>query len=176
MGTEELTAKLKLPPVSQIGIVVRNVERAANLYSSLFGIGPFSIYEFVPEGHLFNQRQTHSKIKIGKAMWGHVELELMEPMEGESPHMDFLKQHGEGVQHLGFNVRNFDELYDNFIKEGFKPILTSTAYVATYKGNLKVAYFDTDKAVGVLFEIIWKSWLPECQSEQNNSAETVRQV
>lgn len=164
-GMNELKAKLGLPPVSQIGVVVRNVEKAANSYSSLFGIGPFTIYEFIPEIHVFNGEQTYSKIKMGKAMWGSIELELIQPMEGKSPHMDFLQQRGEGAQHLGFNIPNFDELYEKFIKEGFKPLLRSASYVETYKGNLKVCYFDTDKAIGILFEIIWKSWLPECQSK-----------
>jgi len=164
-GMNELKTKLGLPPISQIGVVVRDVQRAADHYSSLFGIGPFTIYEFVPEDHLFMGEQTHSKVMMGKAMWGNIELELIQPMEGKSPHMDFLEQRGEGVQHFGFNVPNFDELYEKFIQEGFKPLLKSSGYVETYKGNLKVCYFDTDKAVGILFEIIWKSWLPECQAK-----------
>ena len=162
---KELKTKLRLPPVSQIGVVVRDVDKAADYYSSLFGIGPFTIYEFAPEVHVFNGEQTYAKIKMGKAMWGNIELELIQPLEGKSPHMDFLQQRGEGVQHLGFNVPNFDELYENFIQEGFKPLLRSGSYVETYKGDLKVCYFDTDKVVGVLFEIIWKSWLLECQAK-----------
>jgi hypothetical protein len=96
-------------------------------------------------------------------MWGNMELELLQPLEGKSPHMDFFRQHGEGLHHLGFFVPNFDELCENFLREGFKPVLESASYVETYKGSIKVRYWDTDKIVGVLFEIIYKSWLPECQ-------------
>jgi len=161
----KLKAKLGLPPISQIGVVVKDVQKAANYYSSLLGVGPFTIYDFVPEMHVFNGEQTYAKVKMGKAMWNNMELELIQPLEGKSPHMDFLQQRGEGVQHFGFNVPNFDELYEKFTKEGFKPLLRSGGYVETYKGDLKVCYFDTDKAVGILFEIIWKSWLPECQGK-----------
>jgi hypothetical protein len=162
-GVDDLRARLALPPFYQLGVVVRDVDRVARHYSSLFGVGPFTIYEFVPEIHIYNGEQTYTKMKMGKAMWGNIELELIQPMEGKSPHMDFLKKRGEGLQHLGFNVPNFDELCDGFLKEGFKPMLRSGGYVETYKGEVKVCYFDTEEAVGIIFEIMWRSWLPECQ-------------
>jgi len=94
-GMNELKAKLGLPPISQIGVVVKDVQKAADSYSSLLGIGPFTIYDFVPEMHVFNGEQTYAKVKMGKAMWNNMELELIQPMEGKSPHMDFLHQRGE---------------------------------------------------------------------------------
>jgi hypothetical protein len=112
---------------------------------------------------VFNGEQTIQKSKWGKLMGKH--RVGIDPADGRKIPADFLQQRGEGVQHLGFNIPNFDELYEKFIKEGFKPLLRSASYVETYKGNLKVCYFDTDKAIGILFEIIWKSWLPECQSK-----------
>ena len=162
-GIDELKAKMKLPPVSQIGVVVRDVRKSADYYSSLFGIGPFTIYEFVPEKHWYMEELTHSKIMMGKAMWGNIELELIQPMEGKSLHKDFLDRHGEGLQHLGFFVPNYDEMVQAFLQAGFKPVLRGETYVEPYKGYLKACYFDTERVGGVLFEIIWKSWLPECQ-------------
>ncbi len=162
-GITELKARLGLPPVSQIGVVVRDVYKTAEYYSSLFGIGPFTVYDFVPGKHWYREELTYSKVRMGKAVWGNLELELIQPLEGRSIHVDFLERHGEGLQHLGFNVANFDELYERFIQEGFKPLLRGESYVETYKGHLKACYFDTSRIGGVLFEIIWKSWLPECQ-------------
>jgi hypothetical protein len=160
-----LKAKLGLPPISQIGVVVRDVEKTAHHYSSLLGIGPFTIYEFRPESDLYHgEKMKGTRLKMGKAMWNNMELELIQPMEGISPHMDWLQQRGEGVQHFGFNVPNFDEVCKRFLQEGFSPILKGEAYVEVYKGNLRACYFDTDKAIGVILEIIWKSWLPECQA------------
>jgi 4-hydroxyphenylpyruvate dioxygenase-like putative hemolysin len=159
----DLKVKLGLPPVSQLGVIVRDVDKVAHYYESLFGVGPFTIYDFEPEQHIYNGEPTRAKIRMGKAMWGNMELELLQPLEGKSPHMDFFRQHGEGLHHLGFFVPNFDELCENFLREGFKPVLESASYVETYKGSIKVRYWDTDKIVGVLFEIIYKSWLPECQ-------------
>jgi len=164
-GADELKAKLGLPPVSQIGVVVRDARKAADYYSSLLGIGPFRVYEFVPEKHWYKEGLTYSKVMMGIARWGNIDLELVQPMEGRSIHKDFLEEHGEGLQHLGFNVPNFDELYERFIQEGFKPLLRGESYIDMHKGHLKACYFDTQKIGGVIFEIIWKSWVPECQTK-----------
>jgi methylmalonyl-CoA/ethylmalonyl-CoA epimerase len=159
----DLKAKLGLPPVSQIGLIVEDVDKVAGYYSSLFGVGPWTIYDFAPHVHIYNGEQTYAKIRMGKAMWGNVELELLRPLEGVSPHMDWYLKYKQGLHHLGFFINNYDELYGKFIAEGFKPLLVSSSHVENYNGDIRICYFDTDKAVGVLFEIIWKSWLPECQ-------------
>jgi len=159
---DKLMKQLNLPPVSQIGVVVWDVDKAVEYYSSVFGIGPFNVYEFVPEKHWHKEEPSHSKVKMGKAMLGSIELELIQPLEGKSIHQEFLDTRGEGLQHIAFNVSNYDDLFDRFIKAGFKPLLRSETYVPAYKGNLKAAYFDTDRVGGIIFEICWKSWLPEC--------------
>ncbi len=163
-GIDELKAKLELPPVSQIGIIVKNMERSVQYFSSMFGIGPFTVYEFVPEKQWFMEEIAPAKYAMGKALWGNIEFELIQPLEGKSLHMDFLESGGEGLHHLGFNVRNYDDIFKKFIREGFKPLLRAETYVETYKGHLKACYFDTQKVGGILFEIIWKSWLPECRN------------
>ena len=163
---QSLKAQLGLPPISQIGVVVRNVDKAARHYSSLLGIGPFTIYEFRPESDLYNgERMEGTILKMGKAAWNGVELELIEPVKGKSPHMDWLRTRGEGVQHFGFNVADFDGVCARFRENGFSPILQGASYVEVYKGNLRACYFDTDKAIGVILEVIWKSWLPECTTK-----------
>ena len=153
--TDKLRTKLDLPPVNQIGVVVRDMDKAIEYYSSIFGIGPFSVvYELVPEKHWYMEEPSHLKLLVGKSMWGNVELELVQPVEGKSVHKDFLETHGEGLQHLGFDVSDYDEMFDRFIKAGFVPLLRVDTYVAAYKVHLKACYFDTRKVGGVIFEII----------------------
>lgn len=160
-GTEELKAKLELPPVSHIGVVVRDMDKAVKYYSSMFGIKPFTVYEFIPEKHWFMEEPSPLKLLMGKAMWGDIELELLQPLEGRSLHKDFLETHGEGLQHLGFHVPNYDEMFDKFREAGFRPLMRCDTYVETYKGHLKACYFDTRSAGGIIFEIYRRSWLME---------------
>lgn len=160
-NSENLRKSLSLPPVSQIGVVVRDIDKAVHYYSTVFGMGPFTVYEFVPEKHWYMEEPSHLKLKMGKAMLGNLEWEMIQPLEGKSLHQAFLDSHGEGMQHLGFNVGNYDDMFENMRSEGFQPLMRAETYVETYKGYLRACYFDTRKVGGVIFEIIWKSWLME---------------
>lgn len=160
-GSDDLRKKLGLPPVSQIGLVVKDIARAVGYFSSFFGLGPFTVYDFEPDRHWYKEEPSHFKVKMAKAMWGDIEWEMLQPLEGKSLHQEFLETHGEGLQHLGFNVRNYDETFENFVQAGFQPLMRAESYVETYKGNLKACYFDTRRVGGVIFEIIWKSWLED---------------
>jgi len=155
----EIRSKLKLGPPAQIGVVVADMDKAVEYYSSIFGLGPFTVYEFVPEKHWFMEEPSYIKVLIGKAMWGNIELELIRPVEGRSVHKDYLMTHGEGLQHLGFNVPNYDEMFEQFREAGFIPLMRAESYVDAYKGFLKACSFDTQAVGGIIFEIIWKSWL-----------------
>ena len=157
--TENLVERLKLPPVSQIGVCVHNVDRAAEFYSKHFGIGPFNIYEFEAEKYWYKEQPQRLRARQGKAMLGTIELELVQPLIGDSCFGEFLKAHGEGMQHLGFNVPNYDEVFARLVESGFQPLLRVESYVPAYKGFLKASCFDTDKVGGVVFELLYKSWL-----------------
>jgi len=160
---KELQIKLNLPRVSQIGVVVGEMDRAVDYYESVFGLEPFTVYEFVPDKHWYMEEPSPLKILMGKSMWGDVEWELLQPLEGKSLHQEFLDTHGEGLQHLGFTVSNYDDMFERMKKAGLQPLMRAESYVENYGGNVKACYFDTRQAGGVICEIIWKSWLPECQ-------------
>lgn len=158
-GLDKLQVKLKLPPISQIGMIVRDLEKSIESYSQIFGVGPFTVYEFEPDKQWVMEEPHSGKVKLAKSMWGDLELELIQPLGGETAHAEFMRIHGEGVQHFGFNVTNYDEMFDKFKKVGFKPILRAESYVETYKGYLRACSFDTRSVSGIIFEILYKSWL-----------------
>ena len=45
-----ITAKVNLPPVTQIGVVVRDLDQAMGYYSKTLGLGPFNpVFELAPD-------------------------------------------------------------------------------------------------------------------------------
>ena len=120
---DKLRKQLNLPPLSQLGVVVWNVDKTVDYYSSVFGIGPFNVYDFTPEKHWHMEEPSHSKVRMGKAMLGHIELELIQPLEGKSIHQDFLDSRGEGLLARMFSLVFFGDLVSLYlaVRNGVDP-------------------------------------------------------
>ena len=156
---EELKFKLKLPPVSQIGVVVTDIDKAVEYYTSFCGLGPFTKMDFTPDKYWYREELSYMTLRQAKAMWGDLELELMQPMEGKSLIHDFLTEQGEGINHLGFFMDNYDEAYEIMTRAGFTPLMRAEIDVKAHQGTVKAVWFDTQRIGGVFFELIWRSWL-----------------
>jgi methylmalonyl-CoA epimerase len=141
------------PPVSQVGVVVRNLDKAMEYYKETFGIGPFMVFDFVPEKHLVRGKPLPVKLRIGVAQMGPVGLELIEPVEGDAPHKRFLEEKGEGLHHLGYYVDNYDQWMDYLEQQGIG-ILMEAETTIEGMGHARAAYMETDKVGGILFEFI----------------------
>ncbi len=117
---------VELGPISHVGIVVEDAEKAAAFWERVFGIGPFSIdvYELNASTHFkWKGEPAEARMKAAIAYSGKVFVELVEVMEGESPHTDFMRAHGEGLQHVAFSVRDIKQVVADLEPEGMKPIL-----------------------------------------------------
>jgi len=141
------------PPVAQIGIVVRDLDRAVEYYSKIFGIGPFTKFEFSPEKHLLKGKPLPITLYIGVAPFGPVQMELIQPVKGDAPHQWFLNSKGEGLQHLGFIVNNYDE-WMAYLKEQNIDVLMEAETDVVGMGHVRAAYIESDPIGGVLFEFV----------------------
>lgn len=140
---------VKLPPVEQIGIVVDNVDRAMEHFTAIFGWGPFRIREVDMKGFTYGDRPGHCRLKMAFANSGPIEIELIQVLEGETPHSEFLRQKGEGLHHLRFRVDNYNELLADLSREGVEPV-----FHQVLPGLASYAYLNTDKVGGVTFELL----------------------
>jgi catechol 2,3-dioxygenase-like lactoylglutathione lyase family enzyme len=143
--------------VNQIGVVVRDMDRAVEYYQSL-GIGPFEPLQnviFVYKEVLGKAIDPDSiKLKIRIAKVGPVDLELIQPIEGESLWKEFLETRGEGINHLGFLVEDIDKEEAKLVAKGF-----TVLYRSRFKNGGGATYFDTGKIGGVLLELM--KWPPQ---------------
>ncbi|MFC1902739.1 VOC family protein [Chloroflexota bacterium] len=148
----EYTKGKKLPfsNIDQVGVIVRDMDKAIKHYESL-GIGPFK-----PLGpHRITERTIRGKPardiqNVLRVAWvGGVQLELCQPLKGESIQMEFLRSRGEGINHLGFFVDDIDKESATLVKKGFE-IIASTRFL----NGGGIAYFNTGDAGVILFELI----------------------
>jgi hypothetical protein len=156
---DQIQTELNLPPVHQIGVLTKDIKKAIDYYVSQFGLGPFTVYEFTPDKVWYKEEPSHYKAIYGKTMLGDIELCLMQPLEGESIQKEFIEKHGDGLFNLGFHVQNYEEMFDKFLKAGFNPLARAESYVSNYNGYVKGCYFDTQKVGGIIFELLWMSWV-----------------
>ena len=122
-----------------IGVVVRDMEQAVARLAAL-GIGPFQPRVLPPENReTFRGKPfvpaEHVTIRITRI--GNVELELIQPTAGQSPHREFLDARGEGIQHLGFLVDDLPAEIGRLTGAGSSVMLTSE-----FPGGGGVAYLD----------------------------------
>ena len=80
---EEKTDTIKLPPVEQIGFVVKDIDKAVEYYSSTFGWGPFQIFEHEMKGVIFRGEPSDCHLKIAFTHSGPIEIELIQVLEGD---------------------------------------------------------------------------------------------
>jgi catechol 2,3-dioxygenase-like lactoylglutathione lyase family enzyme len=143
---------LALPSVGQIGIVVKDVDKAVNYYSKVFGVGPFTIMNAVPKKHWVKGAPFPIKLKIALAKLGSIQIELIEPLS-DGPHKWFLDSNGEGLQHLGFYIDNYDE-WINYLKQEGIGIFMNVEDDSEGMGHVRAAFMQSDKIGGVLIELI----------------------
>ena len=141
--------------VVQIGVVVEDLDRSIQVLSEVFGIGPFRTINWPPADRIDIQRTFRGQpgnftARMAFTGLGPVELELIQPLEGESIWADFLEEHGEGIHHIRFNVSDLEPVFEHLAGHGIE--------VAQMGSGLRPgtiwANFDTEGKVGFTIEVM----------------------
>ena len=143
--------------IKQLGIVVEDVEEIAKNYWELFGIGPWTLIDFKPP-HLANvtlhgiaiHDDVDVHIKAAIAQFGDIQIELLQPVQGPSTYMEFLKTRGPGIHHVSFDrIEDHDEMIS-----GFNGIGIETESSGLLGGTITFTYMATQKELGTIFEAL----------------------
>lgn len=154
MNTEVLATQLGLGQLAQVGFVVHDLAGTIEIYEKTIGIGPFAVIEFIPEKSYIKDRPGRIELKIGIAqLTPALSIELIQVMDGEPYHKDFLREHGQGVQHLGFMTDEYDRVLERAEALHIEVLMWAQTDVPGM-GHVRGAYLDTYALLGVLVEII----------------------
>ncbi len=136
---------VKLPKVSQLGYVVADIEKACRYYESTLGIGPFrSPFEVDMSGAVFKGQPIQTRIRVAFVQSWDVQIELIQPVEGQNPYTEYLAKHGDGIHHLGFTVTDMEAMKGEFAAAGLQPVFYHDM------GVMQFAYYDTSAIGGVM--------------------------
>jgi len=146
---EESPAKIKVKNITQVALVVRDIQETIKNYWTILGIGPWDIVHCVPP--LIHDLTYMGKLgdfamKIAFAKAGDLQLEAIEPIMGDNIYSDFLAEHGEGLHHIQFYVEDQEETARIMNKEGF-PTLMRIGFLDGVS-----SYYDTLAALKCVWE------------------------
>ena len=133
----------------QIGIVVNDIDATIKYYTQMFGFGPYEIKHVDYSNATYYGQPAGYRGKRAFFHLGNIEIELIELIDGKTIHEDFLKEHGEGLHHIGFQVDSLGESVNNAEQAGFK-----VTQGFTRLDGSGFAYLDSDKTGGVIIELI----------------------
>ena len=147
-----LPSCLQLKRLVQIGIVVADRDQTTKLLTSLFGIGPFRLVEWPDRAESrYYYRGVEEQIRIKQAFiqLGDVEVELIQPLEGNNGYQHFLDQTGGGIHHILFEVNDIDPVLEELAKAGVSVLQAGTGI----RPGTRWALLDTQKLLGFLIEL-----------------------
>jgi len=111
---------LGLPPIDQIGFVVRDLDSWVKKYDALFG--PFSFMDGSVAAAQYRGRIEDVRLKLGFGRSGNLEIEFIEWQNGHSPHREFIERGREGMHHVRFRVDDCDGWIEKLRPHGYEPI------------------------------------------------------
>ncbi len=143
-------AKLDLTnlKVDQFGYVYKDIEKQARIWETHFSMPKFNMLPPYAAHANYRGKETEITIKIGFSRNFNVQIELIQLIEGECIYKEFLDQGKEGLQHISCSVENIESQIDHFKRLGYEMVHYGVAF-----GNRMVAYFDTEKVLGIMLEI-----------------------
>jgi catechol 2,3-dioxygenase-like lactoylglutathione lyase family enzyme len=139
---------------AHLGIIVRNMDKAVDYYSSL-GIAAFQREFMLDSRECLEYKEygktpaTPQKIKIRLGRIGSYQIELIQPLEGGLIYEEFLNNKGEGAHHIAFTVENLTEETAGLTSKGV-PIVLAGKLASGHHFH----YFDTGMVGGTIIELI----------------------
>ena len=137
---------VELPPIDQVGYVVRNLDETTRRYARLFG--PFSFMDSPLTGVIYRGQRADVSLRIAYGSAGSLEMEFIEVLSGRSPHAEFLAAGREGIHHVRYRVSDCDATIAALRGESLAPIWYHDM------GFAKFAYLEHASRDGVLIELL----------------------
>jgi glyoxalase/bleomycin resistance protein/dioxygenase superfamily protein len=140
--------------VGQIGIVVHELKASLERYSRIWPLGSWACYVYGPDTVA---ELTYRGEPADYSMWIALntetpQIELIQPLQGESLYTEWLAEHGEGLHHLGVYVESLKESIAAITGDGYA--LLQSGYGTGLDGDGGYAYFNTVADLGTIVETI----------------------
>lgn len=125
--------------MDHLGIAVNSIADAKLFYSEVLGMDVGEIIDIPKRGVRAAMIQLDNQV-----------IELIEPLDEDSPVAKFLKKRGEGIHHMALEVKDIDSALMNLKQKGVQ-LITETPYEGAH--GKRVAFLSPHSSHGVLIEL-----------------------
>ncbi|HJS96125.1 MAG TPA: VOC family protein [Solirubrobacteraceae bacterium] len=139
--------------ISQIAVVVHDLEKTMEQYTKLLGWGPWNVYRHEPprlHDTVVRGEQTDYTMLGAETHVGDMGFELLQPLEGPSIYKDWLEQHGEGLHHIAVMLHDFDE--STHLKERFAEVGAQVLMGGRIGETIEFYYLNTEPTLKLILE------------------------
>jgi methylmalonyl-CoA/ethylmalonyl-CoA epimerase len=130
---------MKISKIDHIGIAVRDLKKAAGLYSDAFGL---SVSDEIDA--------SKRKLRIAFTEISGTKLEFLMPTDNESVVAKFIDKRGEGIHHICFEVDDIEKAISELKSKGVE--LVDEKPRLGVEGD-KIVFLKPKSAFGVLIEL-----------------------
>ena len=134
--TSSTGGRIVPPPVpmtiTQIAVVVADMESALRSYTENLGWGPWSVFDYKPpllhDTVVRGEKVEYRMIGAETSVDG-LGFELIQPVSGPSIYQEFLDAHGEGVQHIAcmkHSAQDSQAVKDHWRERGAEILMNET--------------------------------------------------
>jgi methylmalonyl-CoA/ethylmalonyl-CoA epimerase len=159
MSDSQGNQPIRLAHLVQIGAVVHDAQATMEKLSAVFGFGPWHVYEWPKHRTEMRGRYRgqpgNFRFLMAFTQLGHIELELVQPLEGDSIYAEFLREKGEGLHHIHFDIPDVEGAVGQWRSEGIEIIQSGTGL----RPGAMWAYLNTAELPGfggLIFEVATK--------------------
>ena len=143
--------EIKLDKFDQIGIVVKDIEKAAKIYRTFFNFkGEINVVE--QDATVFYKgKEATFKMKKIMQFFGGKQFEIVEVLEATGPNLysEFIEQGNTGLHHLGIYTKDANAIIEQF-KKKFSVDVAQIGKLA----KLTFTYLDTKDILGYYIELL----------------------
>ena len=134
--------------MTQVGIVVRDLDAVIANMKKIFGCEPSFVGETLKSGRKYFGREGNFAARIALFDFCNIQFEYMMPTEGESIWQDFLDEHGEGLQHVSFRVKSYEDAAAQMAQAGAVAEMQGLAMARPVRWD----FFNTEPMLGFSVE------------------------
>ncbi len=140
-------------PISQIAIVVHDIDEALEKYHRVLGWGPWNVYEHKPpalHGTYLHGQPAEFTMIGAETHVGPIVVELLQPVDGASIYKEWLEEHGEGLHHIAVMRPSAEESEET--RAHFEQLGANVLMEGRLGETIHFYYLDTEPTMKVVFE------------------------